>query len=344
MIADAPNATLLYVVLGNIYRLNKKYEDAERILNKALEYIAPRDREEPAWIYNDLAGIYAEQRRFDEALQLMKLASRTRLHNSAVLYNYGEIYRAMGDCRTAIEYYQRSLVIYRDNRSAYVKMGLCYQQRQNWDFATKAFLAALTLTPHSASLFNQIGYNYLRLGGTDKAEQYLTQALKEKPNYVKARVNLALLRHRQNRVDEAVRLLKQVLSERERSADAHAALGYILAHSGRLAEAGPHIRRALELNPKHEQARLTLATLNIDAHPDKARVILQELLSESPENVEALFAMGLTSRAEGRNDEAVAWFQKTLRVNPRHSGAYQELAEMGVAPTAAAEAAPAVEE
>jgi tetratricopeptide (TPR) repeat protein len=331
MIADAPNATLLYVVLGNVYRLDKKYDEAEKILNRALEYLAPRDREEPAWIYNDLAGIYAEQHRFDEALQLMKLASRTRLHNSAVLYNYGEIYRAMGDCRTAIEYYQRSLVIYRDNRSAFEKMGFCFQQRQVWDLANKAFLTALTLTPHNASLFNEVGFDYMRLGNLEKAEAYLRQALAEKPDYAKAAINLAQLRYRQKRVDEAERLLSDVLAKDEENADAHATLGYILADSGNLAEAGPHIHRALEINPKNEQARLTLATLNIDAHPRNARIILQELLEDSPENIEAMYAMGLSYQTEGNVDEAVRWFKKALNINPKHHGALAGLQEMGAA-------------
>jgi tetratricopeptide (TPR) repeat protein len=330
MIADAPNATLLYVVLGNIYRLNKKYELAEKILNKALEYIAPRDREEPAWIYNDLAGIYAEQRRFDEALQLMKLASRTRLHNSAVLYNYGEIYRAMGDCRTAVEYYQRSLLIYRDNRNAFIKMGQCFQQRENYELSNKAFVAALNLTPHDASLFSQIGYNYLRMGNLTKADFYLGQALKEKPRHIKARLNLAQLRFRQGKLDEATGLLEQLLAENERNADAHAMLGYILGHADRKPEAGPHIQRALELNRKHEQARLTLATLNIDKSPNKARVILDGLLKDNPENVEATFAMGLACLAEKNVMEAATWFQKTLKINPKHAGATKELEALGL--------------
>ncbi|NLH50551.1 MAG: tetratricopeptide repeat protein [Myxococcales bacterium] len=330
MIADAPNATLLYVVLGNIYRMNKKYAEAEKILNKALEYIAPRDREEPAWIYNDLAGIYAEQRRFDEALQLMKLASRTRLHNSAVLYNYGEIYRAMGDCKSALEYYQRSLVIYRDNRAAFVKMGLCYQQEQAWELANKAYFAALNLTPHSASLLNHLGYNYLRLGNLAKAEIYLTQALREKPRYIKARLNLSQIRYRQGKTDEAIAILNEILAEKEKNADAHAYLGLILAQTGKLPEAGPHIRRALAIDPKHIQARLTLATVNIDTQPQNARRILQGLLQDVPEDVEATFAMGLTYLSEKNNVAAAEWFEKTLKINPRHQGALHEMKNLGL--------------
>jgi protein O-mannosyl-transferase len=344
MIEDAPNATLLYVVLGNIYRMNRKYDKAEQVLNKALEYIAPRDREEPTWIYNDLAGIYAEQHRFDEALQLMKFASRTRMHNSAVLYNYGEIYRAMGDCRSAVEYYQRSLVIHRDNRPAFVKMGLCYQQQQQWELSNKSYLAGLELTPHNANLLNQVGYNYLRMGNLPKAEYHLEQALEERPGSAKATVSMALLRYQQGKSDEAVLSLEKFLAKHPDDADAHATAGTILSQVGRLAEAGPYIRRALELNPKHVQARLTLATLNITKRPAWARAMLEGILRDVPGHVETLFAYGQSYQAEGNNEQAIEWYKKTIAANPLHKGAHEALRKLGVRAVVRPHAAPGADQ
>lgn len=329
MIDDAPNATLLYVVLGNIYRLSKKYDQAETVLNKALEYIAPRDREEPTWIYNDLAGIYAEQHRFDEALQLMKLASRTRMHNSAVLYNYGEIYRAMGDCNSAVEYYQRSLKIQRDNRQAFIKMGLCFQQQQRWETSNKAYLAALELTPNSPNLHNQVGYNYLRMANLPKAEMYFKAALDKTPDHEQAVTNLALLRFQQDKKEEAVRLLQEHLRRHENDADAHATLGTILSQISRLKEAGPHIRRALEINPHHVQARLTLASLNLEKHPAKARGILLAIIEDVPGHIESTFAVGRSYVIEGDNEMAIEWFRKVLKRNPRHRDTLRELGALG---------------
>ncbi|MDP8225257.1 MAG: tetratricopeptide repeat protein [Candidatus Lernaella stagnicola] len=337
MIEDAPNATLLYVVLGNIYRMAKKYDRAEAVLNKALEYIAPRDREEPTWIYNDLAGIYAEQHRFDEALQLMKFASRTRMHNSAVLYNYGEIYRAMGDCRTAIEYYQRSLVIHRDNRPAFIKMGLCFQQQQRWELSNKSYLAALELTPNSANLLNQVGYNYLRMRNLPKAEYYLADALQQKSNHRRAVVNYALLRFEQEKTAEAVDVLQQHLEKKPRDADAHAMLGTILSRMGRLREAGPHIKEALAINPKHVQARLTLATLNLEKFPDKTRGILHAILQDVPGHVESTYAIGRSYELEGKREEAIHWFKKTLELNPGHPEAQMRLRELAALPATGSE-------
>jgi len=333
MIADAPNATLLYVVLGNIYRINKKYDDAEKILQKALEYISPRNREEPTWIYNDLAGIYAEQGRFDEALRVMKLASRSLEHNSAVKYNYGEIYRAMGDCKTAIRYYQHSLSIYRDNLQAFVKMGLCMQQLNSWDLANKAFLSAVSLTPHDASLLNHIGYNYYRLGVYEKAERYLEAALAEDPNLLQATINLAFVHFRQGNADAAIGRLRDLLTQNPDNVELHAALGFLLANQQKYKEAGEHVLRALKLQPKHFLARMTYATVAIETNPAEARHVLAGILKDNPNNAEAMFAMGLSYEREGNKEQAAAWYKKTLQVSNYHKNAIAKLREMGISPS-----------
>ena len=332
MIADAPNATLLYVVLGNIYRIDKKYEEAERTLQKALEYIAPRNREEPTWIYNDLAGIYAEQGRFDEALKVMKLASRTREHNSAVQYNYGEIYRAMGDCQTAIRYYQRSLSIYRDNLAALVKLGICFQNLGHWELSNKSYLAALNLTPHDASLINEIGYNYFRLDNVEKASTYLQAALVERPLHSGATINLALVRFRENKPDEALGLLRQVLAREPQNVDALATVGHILANQGKYQEAGKYVLQALKLNPKHLQARLTYAAVALLTKPAHARQVLQDILRDVPNQAEAAFVMGLTYERENDRENAIRWYQKALSFDPNYKKAREKLRELGAGP------------
>ncbi len=333
MIADAPNATLLYVVLGNIYRIDKKYEEAEKTLQKALEYIAPRNKEEPTWIYNDLAGIYAEQGRYDEALKVMKLASRSREHNSAVQYNYGEIYRAMGDCHTAIRYYQRSLAIYRDNLPAFSKLGICFQQLGDWELANKSYLAALNLTPHDANLLNEIGYNYYRLGNLEKASSYLEAAMVKNPRHSGAAVNLALVKFRMNRPDEAARLLKFVLAAEPKNTDALAAMGHILANQGKYADAGNYIMQALKINPKHIQARLTYAAVAVTSRPAHARQVLQGVLHDSPNQAEAAFVMGLSYERERNWEESIRWFRRTLELDPKYSKAQAKLKELGASET-----------
>ncbi len=332
MIADAPNATLLYVVLGNIYRIDKKYDEAERTLQKALEYIAPRNREEPTWIYNDLAGIYAEQGRFDEALKVMKLASRTREHNSAVQYNYGEIYRAMGDCRTAARYYERSLAIYRDNLAAFNKLGICFQNDGNWEGANKSYLAALNLTPHDANLLNEIGYDYYRLGNLEKSEAYLQAALTEQPRHTGALINLALVKFKKDQADQAVKLLEQVLAREPKNVDALAAMGHILASDGKYPEAGRFVMAALSINPKHIQARLTYAAVAVSSQPAHARQVLLDILRDSPGQAEAAFIIGLSYEAENNRAEAIQWYEKTLSIEPGHRKALAKLKELGVKP------------
>jgi tetratricopeptide (TPR) repeat protein len=48
----------------------------------------------------------------------------------------------------------------------------------------------------------------------------------------------------------------------------------------------------------------------------------------APESAEARFGLGSLYAAQQRYDEAVKWFDATLRVEPDHVAAHQSLAEL----------------
>jgi len=188
----APNAPILYMLLGNVYSIEQKWDKAEETLKMAIEYLSPRDREEPTWIYSDLAGVYAKQGLYEKALEIMKLASKSKMHNSAVEYNYGEIYRAMGDFEKAIEYYQRSLNIYADNLQGLVKLGLSYQMLGKFELSNRAYLSAAHLLPGDAEILNNIGYNYSRLKDSRRAVDFFKAAIEKDPKFARAQANLGM--------------------------------------------------------------------------------------------------------------------------------------------------------
>jgi len=290
-ISRAPTAALLYTILGNIYRLEKKYDKAEQVFQKALEYLAPRDREEPTWVYNDLAGIYAEQGQFEKALETMKLASRTKIHNSAVEYNYGEIYRAMGDYEKAIEYYHRSLRIYRDNLNALTKLGLCYQKMAKWEFANKAFISALNLDPNNAELLNNIGYDYSKLGEPEKAIHYYNNAIDKNPTYSMPYANL----------------------------------GIIYISQGMNKEGMNNLKKALSLDPNNPAAKMTLGIVMYDIKPDLSERLFLEVIKDDPKNVQAYINLALFYEKTKKPDKASAAWKKVLELDPNNDLAQKKL-------------------
>lgn len=97
-----------YNNLGNIFKAQKKFEDAERNYNKALE-INPK---------------------YENAM-----------------VNLGNLYFEINDYQKAIDYYLKSLKINNQNALAYYNLGLVYQSIGEFNDSHKAFKEALKINP-----------------------------------------------------------------------------------------------------------------------------------------------------------------------------------------------------
>ena len=292
----APNASILYMLLGNVYSIEQNWEKAEETLKMAIEYISPRDREEPTWIYSDLAGVYAKQGLYDKALETMKLASKTKFHNSAVEYNYGEIYRAMGNLDKAISYYERSLNIYRDNIQALVKLGMCYQQKGQHELSNKAFLNALELLPTNAEILNNIGYNYSQQGDSRKAIHYFRHSIAKDSSFARAYANLGL---------EQIKTGK----------NPNVALD--------------SLKTALKLDPRLIEPRLAMGGLIVKQDPEKALQIFKDAYRVQPRNIKTILYLGLFFIESGEPEQARKWFEKALEIDPANAKAKEFIQQLG---------------
>jgi Tfp pilus assembly protein PilF len=108
------------------------------------------------------------------------------------------------------------------------------------------------------------------------------------------------------------------------------AMGYLAA--GNPIAAVKHLRKATELNPKHQLAQLKLAEL-MTASNDKevvqqAAQRLEAVLSASPDDSEASDALAAVEWKLGKTDEAAARLEDTLQKFPSRLQTSMELARM----------------
>jgi Tfp pilus assembly protein PilF len=77
-----------------------------------------------------------------------------------------------------------------------------------------------------------------------------------------------------------------------------------------------------------ESAEYMTASKMVDAKDYRGAVpILERILGKNPSNADALNLMGFCSRKLGHGDEAEAYYQKALAINPNHLGANEYLGE-----------------
>lgn len=105
-----------------------------------------------------------------------------------------------------------------------------------------------------AGLHLNYGAALLQLGRLEEADRAIRRGLEVDPNHAGLRINLALLRIREESWDEARALLEETVAAHGGEAEAFAYLGWLHAREGRLADALPLLERACALKPRWDYA------------------------------------------------------------------------------------------
>jgi Tfp pilus assembly protein PilF len=106
----------------------------------------------------------------------------------------------------------------------------------------------------------------------------------------------------------------------------HNALGVDYMNRFLYREAAGEFRKALEINPAFNLARINLGiALYYDADFDAARQVLEEALAQDPANPYANFSLGLVLKHKGLADEAEVRFRRVVDADPECASAFYNL-------------------
>ncbi|MFT3782479.1 MAG: tetratricopeptide repeat protein [Nibricoccus sp.] len=146
--------------------------------------------------------------------------------------------------------------------------------------------------------------------------------LEKNPDCWLAHNNLAQILIEKGRLAEAIPHLNRALELRPTFAEAENNLGYALLQMGRAREAISHFERAVSLQPKYGQAynNLGLAYVNLGDR-ERAIVSFRDSVRLQPRLPVAHFNLGLALAQNGNTAEAVAEFERAVRLDPMYSQA-----------------------
>lgn len=127
-------------------------------------------------------------------------------------------------------------------------------------------------------------------------------------------------------MEAAVKELAEYAAKRPRSADLQYFMGTVLASYGRRADAQAAFSQALQANPEHIDARLSLIQLDIsDGKLDAARQSLQDVAKRSS-NLSVALWLGNLNLLKGENQTAIENYRKVLELDPNQVTAMNNLA------------------
>lgn len=178
--------------------------------------------------------------------------------------------------------YQKSLDRDPKNSTAWHRLGCLAVRRGDHKEALVYFARAAQFGTESVELLNDVGYALYLQNELVPAEEKLRQALKQNPQYAEARNNLGLVLAEQRRFDEALAEFRKAGDQ----AAAHSNLAFVQTKIGALDEAEKNYHRALELNPKQEQAGQALVHFFLARN--KAEAAIAKFEQVEPRNVDSL--------------------------------------------------------
>lgn len=156
----------------------EKYSDAAESLKKCVEI---DDTFSDA--FSELGFAYYELGMNDEAIAnyrtAMNLDKETDYH--PILGIADVYYDNLKNYDSAIVYYEKGLQLQKNNKTAYYKLGWCYNDREKYNEAISPLQQALVLDPDYGQAKTELGYAYYKLNRYDDALGIFKQIMKRVP-------------------------------------------------------------------------------------------------------------------------------------------------------------------
>jgi len=201
-------------------------------------------------------------------------------------------------------------------------------EREEYNLAATQLENLLFRHPgHREALLN-LAYCYSRMERTADAVDLYRQTLELEPKLFPARLNLALLLAQEEKFSEAAAEFKRALELKPDHYQTRFSYAFALERSGDKEEALEHYLRAAQLDASAVEPRRAALTLLVEKKNwSQAEQVLEELLALAPADFELVRMRASLLLKQGKDEEALAAYEKFLRAVAANSPEPKQVAE-----------------
>jgi len=259
---DASSPKLLRKInLQQAYAEDKDASPSKEPLksNEATE-LKPTDDE----AYFELGNSYREQGRFSEAESSFKKAIELNPGNDGAYIQLGWVFRDLGKLSEAESSFKKAIELNPGNDGAYIQLGSFYQERGRFSEAESSFKKATELNPTNDEAYGYLGSSYHDLGKWSEAEESYKKALEINPRNVGVYIRRAFSYYEQGRFSEAEKSFKKAIELDPGNEGIYVELGQCYQNQDKFSEAEESFKKAIELDPRNDKAYAALETFYIE--------------------------------------------------------------------------------
>jgi predicted Zn finger-like uncharacterized protein len=234
-----------------------------------------------------------------------------------VKYWMGRVEEAAGDPvegpQHAIAFYQQAIQGDPNLIEPYVQLARLHARQSRLEAAFAALRQAEAHSPRSAAVKTAYGATYRSAGQLDRAIEALRGAIAMDPGCHEARVLLGDIFVFQEQFEPAREQYEKVFQAASSFPEIAEKLGKVYTVLGKSSDAGHMFDRALKTDRPAIGLRLAAAGFYLrDGQVERARALVEKVLSEEETTAEAHHLLGLIKMANKRFDDATASFKRAL--------------------------------
>jgi len=201
LLESNPDVIDIYINLSEIYRQDKRYPDAEKILLRGEEQYN-KDPDALERLKFQRAAIYEQQKSYDRAERLFMEILEKRPDNASALNYFGYMLADRGvRLDEAIGYISKALETDPENGAYLDSLGWAYFKLGDMENAEKYLLEAVQFTGRDSTIHDHLGDLYFKLGQLEKARDYWVEAVRISKDADEAQ----RLRRKLNQVEDTLR-------------------------------------------------------------------------------------------------------------------------------------------
>ncbi|EQD46193.1 TPR repeat-containing protein, partial [mine drainage metagenome] len=232
-----------------------------------------------------------------------------------------------GDLESAARLYQEVLKQSPDSAEAHNLHGVATSSLGRHAEARASLKLAVALAPANATYQQNLGRVLLEQGDLDGSEEALRIATYLAPSLAPAQANLGNLFKKRGKLREAIACYDRALALAPADHKTWNNLGTSWRELKDLPRAEDALRKALEIRPDFVPALSNLGLVLAErGASDEALACFVRALELDPDQADLYVNYGNTLRDLGRDEAASAAFAEvTVRIDPRHGGAWSSL-------------------
>lgn len=257
----------------------------------------------------------------------------------------GDMMKVLRNEPKALEYYQKAVALNEGNGALRLKYARSLDNQGQNDAAVveynyalsksegdfeilyaleKIYLQKLANTPNDAETNANLGAIYQKQNKLDEAMKYYSKAEVINPTNVTTRLNLGTLFQQQKNYDKALEAYDSVLVLYPSNKQANLYKAQVLSLMGESEKSIEQFKKVLNIDPTNQDAKLEMIKAM------QKTLTSQELLSyikrDFADNASICYDLGLEFHKQGRYDDAIMFYQETLKTNKTNPEIYLNLA------------------